>query len=91
MLLPTSDRSISVCFFAEGRHNKITISNPVTDSTLSLSDMFIAGNTTKDTAIHQGLGLSSIQKICSTNHIAFYGQRENETVSFLIVYEEDRL
>ena len=74
--------------FAEDKHNEITITNPVTDASLPLSDMLITGTTTKNSVHHQGLGLTSIQKICSSNHIDFFGQREDESVSFSIAYEE---
>lgn len=88
LLLPESKRYISLRFFVEDKHNEITITNPVTDASLPLSDMLITGTTTKNSVHHQGLGLTSIQKICSSNHIDFFGQREDESVSFSIAYEE---
>ena len=89
-VIPLSQREISLSFFAEDGHNEITISNPVTDSSLPLSDMLHTGTTSKDGATHQGLGLSSIQHICFTNNITFYGQRGDDAVSFSIAYEENR-
>lgn len=81
------NRKIVFSLFCENGINKISITNPTDNSTLSLDEMVISGNTTKDSK-HHGLGLSSIKQIVEQNNLSFYGKIENNSLTFTLSYKE---
>ena len=81
------NRKIVFSLFCDNGINKISITNPTDNSSLSLDEMVISGNTTKDSK-HHGLGLSSIKQIVEQNNLSFYGSIENNALTFTLSYKE---
>lgn len=90
LVLPISQRKLSITFFADSESNEIKIKNPVNDATIPLEEMLKTGATNKDSFTHQGLGLSSIQQLCRKNNIIFSGERSKNSVTFSIIYKENK-
>ena len=90
LTLPTFERKLFILFQAIDGRNEITISNPVKDVKLDLSDMLKYGSSSKDSS-HSGIGLFNINQLATQNHMQFYGKRTDKNVSFTLVYEEDQI
>lgn len=89
LTLPSFERKLFISFHALDGRNEITISNPVKDSKLDLSDILKYGYSSKDSS-HSGIGLFNINQLATQNNMQFYGKRTDKIVSFILVYEEDQ-
>lgn len=90
MTLPSIERKLSISFYALDGRNEITVTNPVRDIQMDLSDMLKYGYSSKDSN-HSGLGLFNIKQLADQNKLQFYGKRSDKYVSFTLLYMEESL
>ena len=90
MTLPSIERKLSISFYALDGRNEITVTNPVRDIQMDLSDMLRYGYSSKDSN-HSGLGLFNIKQLADQNKLQFYGKRSDKYVSFTLLYMEESL
>lgn len=88
MTLPSIERKLSISFYALDGRNEITVTNPVRDIQMDLSDMLKYGYSSKDSN-HSGLGLFNIKQLADQNKLQFYGKRSDKYVSFTLLYMEE--
>ena len=88
MILPSIERKLSISFYALDGRNEITVTNPVRDIQMDLSDMLRYGYSSKDSN-HSGLGLFNIKQLADQNNLQFYGKRSDKFVSFTLLYMEE--
>ena len=83
-----SKKFIKINIFADSNQNLLAISNPLSSFSGDINDYYISGNTSKDPAVHYGLGLNSVLSIMTSHGIDFYGKYDNDTstITFTLSY-----